>query len=840
MITTILQGVLACTLVSFACVVWRRYFAANPLDNIPGPPSQSWWTGNLKQLFDPYGWSFHQLLDDRFGSLIRTRGLFGARWLIISDPKALHYIVVKDQYTWEETDGLITTNQLAFGNGLISTVGERHRKQRKMLNPVFSVSHLRHMVPIFQEVSTTLRDTIAAQVKDGPRDIDMLEWFTRTALELIGQSGLGHSFDSLKGATANPYTLVRLTVPSQLLPYVVKIGSPKFRRYIAEIVPWKELHEVLRMVDIMDKTSIDIFEAKKKALRMGDEACIAAGREGTLVFVATDTTSGALSRTLLTLAQHPEAQDRLREEIKQAKADKGNLSYDDLVNLPYLDAVCRETLRLYPPATFSLRTARKDILLPFSTPIKGVNGAEMRDIVVPKDTNIFISIVAANHNREIWGEDALEWKPDRWLKPLPSSVTEAHIPGIYSHLMTFLGGGRACIGFKFSQLEMKVVLSVLLESFRFKPCHEIVWTMGLSAPRIKDSKDETYQLPLNVEAVLYWDYGYIYPLSVYLTPWTFPTPINQSVATTLTLEIIAFDLPTPVVDLSPLLAGMSRIAVAEDELRTALLAIRKENPTLGVVKLHILLLKTYPTWAVSEKRVRKILQSEGLVATEKENGSAYNGATLVIHPTSRLNESLDVKKWSSKVEVHYFNAAKGKGLVATEKISEGEIVWREDPFVLAPEWWVFLGTTSSSNALNTIVFFREYREIYDLQQLSTACAFCSTPLGDHSPLHLPCVASTSASPCPAMFCNRLLPHAVRESPSLCSVLPAIQRLFPYLKFARKAAVAGVACAVPCTASLSWEWKKDFEHYGTKALNLTETAGEMLMNSTFKPSVNQNQ
>jgi cytochrome P450 len=60
-----------------------------------------------------------------------------------------------------------------------------------------------------------------------------------------------------------------------------------------------------------------------------------------------DTTSGALSRTLLTLAQHPEAQDRLREELKQVKDDKGDLSYDDLVNLPYLDAVCRETLRLW-------------------------------------------------------------------------------------------------------------------------------------------------------------------------------------------------------------------------------------------------------------------------------------------------------------------------------------------------------------------------------------------------------------------------------------------------------------------------------------------------------------
>ncbi|KAF9238219.1 cytochrome P450 [Melanogaster broomeanus] len=534
MITAVLLlSVLGCALLSFA---W-----ANPLDNIPGPPSQSWWAGNMKQVFQPYGWSFHQLLDDRFGSVIKIRTLFGARSLIISDPKALHCIVVKDQDTWKGADYAMETSRLIFGNNLIAAHGERHRKQRKLLNPAFATSHLRDMVPIFKEISTTLRDSIAAQVKDGPRDIDMLEWFTRTTLELVGQSGLGHSFDSLKGATINPYskalknlvpTLERLTIARQLLPYAVKIGSPKFRRYIAEIIPSKDLHDVLSMVDLMHQTSTEIFAAKKKALLIGDEAVlqqvgrgkdimsillkanVAASEEDrlpddeliaqmtSLVFAAMDTTSGALSRILLTLAQHPEAQDRLREELTQAKADKGDLSYDDLVNLPILDAVCRETLRLYPPATSVSRTARKDILLPFSTPIKGTNGAEMHDIVVPKGTDIIISILAANRNREIWGEDALEWKLERWLKPLPSSVTEARIPSVFSHMMTFMGGPKACIGFKFAEIEMKTVLSVILESFRFKPSREIVWTrIGISAPRIKDSKDETYQLPLNVELI---------------------------------------------------------------------------------------------------------------------------------------------------------------------------------------------------------------------------------------------------------------------------------------------------------------------------------------------------
>jgi len=78
-----------------------------------------------------------------------------------------------------------------FGMGLFGTLGEHHKKQRKMLNPVFSTNHLRDMLPIFYEISYKLRNAIASRVKDGPQEIDILHWTTRTALELIGQSGLG-------------------------------------------------------------------------------------------------------------------------------------------------------------------------------------------------------------------------------------------------------------------------------------------------------------------------------------------------------------------------------------------------------------------------------------------------------------------------------------------------------------------------------------------------------------------------------------------------------------------------------------------------------------------------
>ena len=78
--------------------------------------------------------------------------------------------------------------------------------------------------------------------------------------------------------------------------------------------------------------------------------------------------------------------------------------------------------------------SRADAVLPLSEPIRGLDGKMMHEILVPKDTTVFVGILSSNRNKAIWGEDALEWKPERWLSPLPDSVNEAKIPGVYSNL----------------------------------------------------------------------------------------------------------------------------------------------------------------------------------------------------------------------------------------------------------------------------------------------------------------------------------------------------------------------------------------------------------------------
>ncbi|KAJ3969864.1 cytochrome P450 [Lentinula raphanica] len=511
------------------------------MHRLPGPAPQSWSMGNMPQVMDQYGgWEWNDSLAKKYGYTLSLHGPFGSKILYTFDPKAMHTILVKEPDVYDETPGFIQFNLNVFGKGLLGTVGDHHRRQRKVLNPVFSAAYMREMVPIFFEVSHRLKDAITKQL-----EIDMLSWLGRTAFELIGQAGLGYSFDpmtdeesahSFSGVMKSLFPLLTPMMFWQIyvLPLVSKIGPPSLRRFIINIVPWKNLHQMRDIADYMYQVATEIFDEKKRKLVAGDEAVknqIGKGKDvisvlmkenmkasqedqlgeeevigqmTTLLFAATDTTSSALSRLLFLLAKHPEVQEKLRREVIEARRNNNgeDLSYNEINSLPYLDAVCRESLRLYPPVTMESRYTLKDAVLPLSKPTTDDDGKEIQEVMVPRGRTIFISIYNANRNEELWGPDANEWKPERWLAPLPETVTQARVPGIYSHLMTFSAGSRSCIGFKFSQLEMKVVLVVLLEYFKFAPSakdSDIQWQMnGVSAPVVGKDNNLHPSLPMNV------------------------------------------------------------------------------------------------------------------------------------------------------------------------------------------------------------------------------------------------------------------------------------------------------------------------------------------------------
>ncbi|KAH6903378.1 cytochrome P450 [Coprinopsis sp. MPI-PUGE-AT-0042] len=543
---------------------WLLRRRSAPFAGIPGPPAQSWITGNLMQLFNAKGLPLHESLAEVYGGVVKVHGFFGDEQLYVSDPHALHLIILKDQDAFEETAVFTETNKVIFGPGLVATTGQQHRRQRKVVGPLFSSVNLRQITPIFFDIAEKLSIVLETEIKArqgenaGEGVLDMSEWVSRVALEMVGQAVLGYSFDPLDGPHSNPYTsaikeliptLFSLALVRQFAPFLVSLGPPWLRRKLVEWTPIKSVQKVKNMSDVMHNAAQDILRQKREessllgtdnagigesqlkditSLLLRDNAKLEGeeqlddneltGQMTVMIFGAQDTTSSILSRLLHVLATHPDVQDRLRQEIQALWQDPIHhdpdhplrLKFDSIASLPLLDAVLKETLRLHPPVPFVRRTCLKDTIIPYSKPrsTQSDEQGDMSSVLVPNGTTLFVGIAGSNRLESIWGPDAKQWKPERWLAGDAPQTGNVKLPGIYSGMMSFLGGGRSCVGYKFSIMEIKIVLVTLLSKMHFVPTDEsIVWNLSqIISPSISrrvrtksgDKVEESKGLPLSV------------------------------------------------------------------------------------------------------------------------------------------------------------------------------------------------------------------------------------------------------------------------------------------------------------------------------------------------------
>ncbi|KAI0822979.1 cytochrome P450 [Trametes gibbosa] len=456
---------------SLLCMTWLLYRvlrSPSSLDKVQGPPAASFLTGNMLQLMDRQGWKFHREIACNYGSVVKLHWLFNAPVLYIFDPVALQQIL-KDTATYDEPPWYIESNRMMLGPGVLAVSGDTHRRHRKLLMPVFGHRHLRPLVPIFYNVIDKLITAIDSRVGATEGNIEVSGWMSRTALELIGQSGLGYSFDPLTEDVADPYadavksftpvaTCAEMILLRQAIPFLKYLGPNWFRCWIIQRLPIRSVQRLLHITETLHMRSLEIFQAKKAVLAAGEnddakdimsvllQANMAASEEdrlpddellgqmSSIIFAAMDTTSNSMARTLHLLAEHPDVQEKLREELLTATTINRRFDYDQLHALPYLDAVCRETLRLYAPAIQTFRETTKDTVLPLSQPIRATDGTLFTSLSVSRGTNIIVGLLASNCNEALWGTDAHEWKPERWLAPLPTAVESAAIPGVYSNL----------------------------------------------------------------------------------------------------------------------------------------------------------------------------------------------------------------------------------------------------------------------------------------------------------------------------------------------------------------------------------------------------------------------
>lgn len=161
---------------------------------------------------------------------------------------------------------------------------------------------------------------------------------------------------------------------------------------------------------------------------------------------------------------HPDAQARLRAEVNaqlaaelaDPKAAPAATLAEKLENMPYLNAVCNEVTRLYPTVPVTIRDAVRD------TNICGQP--------VPKGTQILLVPWAINRTPTLWGPDAEQFKPERWIDEKGHANNNGGATSNYC-LLTFLHGPRSCIGQKFAQAELRALVAAFVARFE--------WTLAM-------------------------------------------------------------------------------------------------------------------------------------------------------------------------------------------------------------------------------------------------------------------------------------------------------------------------------------------------------------------------
>jgi cytochrome P450 len=166
------------------------------------------------------------------------------------------------------------------------------------------------------------------------------------------------------------------------------------------------------------------------------------GHAGVIFAAGHETSSNALSWTLFLLTQHPRVMAELCDELS-ARLRGGAPTLDDLSQLPLLDCVVKESLRLFPPAPLNHRITARD--------------AELNEYRIPRGTEVLSSIYHTHRMPEFYPNPE-RFEPERWL---------GFDPGPYAY-NPFSAGPRMCIGATFASFEIKVVLAILLQRFRLE------------------------------------------------------------------------------------------------------------------------------------------------------------------------------------------------------------------------------------------------------------------------------------------------------------------------------------------------------------------------------------
>jgi cytochrome P450 len=323
-----------------------------------------------------------------------------------------------------------------LATGLFQVNGLEHKAQRRLIMPAFHKERIKN----YKDIITKHTRHQISEWNIG-NTLDIHNEMTRLTMSIVSHIIFGQVSDSVYSISKKLQVLVRLLVNPIAVAVPLNIPfSPYWRLVKLTEAIEAELERVIASSD-ESEDAISIISALKRS-RLEDGRILTndelIGHISTLFAAGHETTSSALSWTLYLLSQHPNVLSDLLAEIKNVNVDDPDSEL--LANLPVLEAVIKESLRILPPAPINARVASMD------TDIGGYS--------IPAGTEIIASIYHTHHNPDYFIEPD-RFNPDRWFSIEPS---------IYEYC-PFSFGPRMCIGSEFAKMEMRLILFHILRTY---------------------------------------------------------------------------------------------------------------------------------------------------------------------------------------------------------------------------------------------------------------------------------------------------------------------------------------------------------------------------------------
>ncbi|XP_048442853.1 cytochrome P450 CYP72A219-like isoform X1 [Pyrus x bretschneideri] len=382
----------------------------------------------------------------------------------ITDPEDLKTFLTKmDDFPKPKANPLIKL--LATGIALYE--GEKWAKHRRIINPVFHLEKLKRMLPEFyQSCSEMIVEWESLMLKEGSCELDVWPYFQNMTADVISRTAFGSSykegrkiFELLKEQAQLAIKVIRsVYIPgARFLPTKINMKMKEIDREIRALLMGiiNKREDAIRAGEatkddllgvLMESNLSEIKEHgnnKKVGMSMHDviEEC------KLFYFAGQETTSVLLVWTMVLLGQYQNWQDRAREEILQVFGSN-KPEFDEIIHLKVVTMILHEVLRLYPAVTVMTRTTIKE--------------TQLSKYSLPAGVEVALPTLLVHHDKQLWGDDAHEFKPERFSEGVLKATKNKFI------YFPFGGGPRNCIGQTFAMVEVKLALSLILQHFTFE------------------------------------------------------------------------------------------------------------------------------------------------------------------------------------------------------------------------------------------------------------------------------------------------------------------------------------------------------------------------------------